>query len=110
MIVAICGLISVNAYAGSWLSGVYVNQDSSGMMDEVIFCDAGKAYAGMAHRSYQMQEKDGHEYVVLNSNGKFTFQVSEDKTELLPADDFTKEWFTKDKLRLDPNRKDTCNW
>lgn len=98
------------ASTSEWLTGVYVNQDKNSSMDEVVFCDAGKAYAGMGHREYQISKQDGHDIVVLQSNGKFSFNVSADRKELLPADDFTKEWFTKTKLTLDAERNDTCNW
>ncbi|MFN1582032.1 hypothetical protein [Vibrio rotiferianus] len=112
LLLSLCslGLVANGCFAAEWLEGVYVNQDESSLMDEAIFCDSGKAYAGMAPRLYQIEEKDDGNYVVLNSNGKFTFKISDDRTELFPADGFTSQWFTETSLKLDPKRNDTCNW
>ncbi|PTW58779.1 hypothetical protein C8N35_10983 [Breoghania corrubedonensis] len=103
-------LAAGTASAADWLQGTYVNGDKDSLMDEAIFCDGGKAYAGMGHRTYTLEERDGKTFVVLSSNGKFTFIVAGDGHKLLPADDFTKEWFTKTGLTKDPARTDTCNW
>lgn len=104
------GVLSASpAFAADWLQGVYVNQDADGLMKEVVFCDGGKAYAGMGHRQYTVDKEDGKTVVTLQSNGTFHFTESKDGA-LLPADDFTKEWFTKTSLVKDPSRKDTCNW
>ncbi|WP_321502402.1 hypothetical protein [Breoghania sp.] len=103
-------MVAGSASAADWLQGTYVNTDKESLMDEAIFCDGGKAYAGMAQRTYSTEMRDGKQVVVLNSNGKFTFIVAEDGEKLLPADVFTKEWFTKTGLKKDANRKDTCNW
>ncbi|MGR5211610.1 hypothetical protein ACPV4A_13745 [Vibrio rotiferianus] len=112
LLLSLCslGLVANSCFAAEWLEGVYVNQDESSSMDEAIFCDSGKAYAGMAPRLYQIEVKDDGNYVVLNSNGKFTFKISDDRTELFPADGFTSQWFTETSLKLDPKRNDTCNW
>ena len=111
VIFAVAFLAAGSASADEWLQGTYINDDADGMMSEAIFCDAGKAYVGgMARRTYTVEMRDGKKFVVLNSNGKFTFSVSDDSEKLLPADDFTKEWFTKTSLTKDPKRKDTCNW
>lgn len=104
------GLVVQSAFAAEWLTGVYINQDENAMMDEVVFCTDGKAYAGMSPRDYQISTKDDGDYVVLNSNGTFTFKVSEDRATLTPADEFTSSWFTKSSLKLNPSKKDSCNW
>lgn len=96
--------------AEEWLQGTYINQDEDSLMDEATFCEDGKVYAGMAPRTYKMETRDGKPVVVLSSNGTFTFTVSDDEQMLTPADDFTKEWFTKTGLKKDPARDDTCNW
>lgn len=103
-------LCSYSAVASDWLQGVYINNDKNSGMDEVIFCDAGKAYAGMAHRQYTIETKDGQQIVELSSNGKFHFIVTDNGEKLLPADSFTKDWFTSSSLTKDTTRTDTCNW
>ncbi|RXJ68252.1 hypothetical protein CRV08_08350 [Halarcobacter ebronensis] len=104
------GTAAISLFATDWLTGVYINQDKKSFMDEVIFCENGKAYAGMAPRKYEIVDKGDEKLIVLNSNGKFTFKISENKDELFPADKFTKDWFTTATLKLDPKRKDKCNW
>lgn len=111
-LLSLCSLVLVagNALAADWLVGVYVNQDEKASMNEAVFCKEGKVYTGMSPRQYTISSKDNVNYIVLQSNGTFTFRVSDDKTELFPADSFTTQWFTKSSLKLDPKRKDTCNW
>jgi hypothetical protein len=96
--------------AADWLQGVYLNNDKDSSMDEVIFCADGKAYAGMGHRTYAINSENGQKVLTLSSNGTFTFTVSDDENTLLPADKFTKDWFTTTSLSKDPKRTDTCNW
>ncbi|MDJ0931182.1 hypothetical protein [Breoghania sp.] len=109
-IVTISSVMAGSAMVADWLEGTYVNQDADSLMKEAVFCDGGKAYAGMGHRIYTVEAREGTKYVVLQSDGKFTFSVSDDGQTLSPADDFTKEWFTKTGLKKDPKRTDTCNW
>jgi hypothetical protein len=104
------GLTSMSAFAQDWIEGVYINQDTKSFMKEVIFCKDGKAYSGMSPRKYEVVSKNNETHIVLNSNGVFTFKLSNDKKELFPVDEFTTKWFTKKSLKLDANRKDTCNW
>ncbi|WP_116644315.1 hypothetical protein [Salinivibrio sp. HTSP] len=104
----VASLFANASFAQDWLEGVYINQDKDSLMEEVIFCQGGKAYAGMSPRKYEMTAKNDEKLVVLKSNGVFTFKVSADNKELFPVDDFTKNWFTEKTLLLDSNRTDTC--
>lgn len=97
--------------APSWLNGVYINKDKTPSIDEVVLCDDGKAYlGGLAQGSYQIHSEGKVDYITLQSNGLFTFTVSNDRQKLLPSDSFTLDWFTKSELKLDSSRNDTCNW
>ena len=46
--------------------------------------------------------------VKMNANGQFVFKLSADKKELIPADDFTKEWGASEPYILDLDAKITC--
>lgn len=104
----VVSLFANASYAQEWLEGVYINQEKDSLMEEVVFCKDGKAYAGMSPRNYEMTTKNDERFVVLKSNGVFTFKVSDDNKELFPVDSFTKNWFTEKTLLLDSDRKDTC--
>ncbi|MDC0610215.1 hypothetical protein OAP63_05735 [Vibrio sp.] len=94
----------------AWLNSVYINQDTNAMMKEVVFCEDGKVAIDGTRRDYTVENKDGHKQITVNANGAFHFSVSADETQLLPTDDFTKEWFTKSALQQDKSNTTTCEW
>lgn len=104
------GLFSVTAQSAEVAGGVYVNQDKNPMIKTIAFCGNGKALVeDMVWRSYTKESRDDGDYIILNSNGVFTFKVAADKASLAPADEFTGKWFTHSKLQRDSNKKADCD-
>lgn len=91
-----------------WLSGVYVNQDQGALADELTFCPAGKALFSSILAAYVVEGKDDGRVVTLYSNGAFTLKVADNGNQLLPADDFTRQWLTKSSLKRDTRKQDEC--
>ncbi|UNZ00020.1 hypothetical protein MQE36_06640 [Zhouia spongiae] len=94
----------------AWISGVYKNRAETGGLREIMFCDEGNALVeNMIKRTYTSVKENGKHKIILQSNGTFTFYVSEDKKELTPADDFTKEWGTSEIFVIDGSEEVKCN-
>ena len=89
------------------VKGVYTNANAE-LVSSFGFCGNGKGAAGsdgfMTNRTYTV---DG-DLVKMNANGAFVFKLSADKKELIPADDFTKEWGAAEPYVLDPDAKINC--
>ncbi|MEI2383775.1 hypothetical protein [Breoghania sp. JC706] len=112
LLLATCLVVAntASAFASDWLHGTYVNEDKDQFIHEVLFCEDGKALARIERRTYAINVRDGKRYVEFYWNGAFSFEVSKDEQKLLPADDFTREWFTATALTRDPARTETCDW
>ncbi|MEQ9971535.1 hypothetical protein ABRP72_20455 [Pectobacterium carotovorum] len=91
-----------------WLDGVFVNQDKSSLNKSLTFCPAGRALYDFVNAAYVVEGKDDSRIITLYSNGAFNIKVSDNGNELLPNDEFTKEWLTKSSLKRDPNQNYEC--
>ncbi|KAA8998564.1 hypothetical protein FJU30_16315 [Affinibrenneria salicis] len=92
-----------------WLEGTFVNQDKTSLAKELAFCPAGKASFSGIRAAYVIEGKDNERIITLYSNGAFKLKVAQNGDELLPADDFTKQWLTETSLKRDPNQQYQCN-
>lgn len=110
---AICLAVSGMAVSSAFaldlgdVRGVYTNADAE-LVSSFGFCGNGKGAAGsdgfMVNRTYTVEG----DLVKMNANGQFVFTLSADKKELIPADDFTREWGAADPYVLDAEAKIDC--
>lgn len=106
---AVAGMAASSAFALelSDVNGVYTNADAE-LVSSFGFCGNGQGAAGsdgfMVNRVYTVEG----DLVKMNANGQFVFTLSADKKELVPADDFTREWGAAEPYVLDPNAKIDC--
>jgi hypothetical protein len=106
---AVSGMTVSSSFAldVSDVTGVYTNPDAD-LVSSFGFCGNGQGAAGsdgfMVSRTYTVE----NDLVKMNSNGQFVFELSADKTKLIPADDFTKEWGAVEPYVLDPAAKINC--
>lgn len=91
-----------------WLEGVFVNQDKTSLVKDVIFCPAGKVILDFIKAAYIVEGKDDNRVITLYSNGAFNMKVSDNGNELLPKDEFTKKWVTSSGLKRDPSQEYEC--
>ncbi|PWC11808.1 hypothetical protein B4923_13380 [Brenneria roseae subsp. americana] len=91
-----------------WLEGVFVNQDKNALAKTLTFCPAGQALFDFIRAAYIIEGRDDDRIITLYSNGAFRLKVSDKGNELLPENDFTKEWLTKSSLKHDPNQQYEC--
>lgn len=95
-----------------WLEGVYVNEDHDALAKSLTFCKAGMALYDFINAGYVVEgegEGEGDDRVItLYSNGAFKLKVAENGKVLMPDDDFTKQWLTKSRLKLDATQPYEC--
>nr|WP_086940149.1 hypothetical protein [Thaumasiovibrio occultus] len=97
--------------AQRWLKGTYINQDPAPPLDgiDVKFCPDGKLeFSNGAGRSYEIKTVENQELVIVQSHRTFRFTMSQDRNELFPYDNFTREWLTGVSLKYDPNAIASC--
>ena len=93
-----------------WLEGNY-KSTGSGLLNDLRLCADGKAVVEEVLRAtYTTVGGDEGLWVILSSNGSFTFIVSEDRKTLTPADEFTKEWGNNGILVQDESNTEGCSY
>ncbi|MET3598571.1 hypothetical protein [Martelella mangrovi] len=106
---AVSGMMASSVFAWDLgdLRGVYTNADAE-LVSSFGFCGNGQGAAGsdgfMVNRTYTVEG----DLVKMNANGQFVFTLSADKKELIPADDFTREWGAAEPYVLDTEAKIDC--
>ncbi|MEH0874960.1 hypothetical protein QM999_09640 [Pectobacterium cacticida] len=88
-----------------WLEGGFVNQDKSSLNKSLTFCPAGQALYDFIKAAYVVEGKDDNRVITLYSNGAFTIKVSYNGNALLPGDELTKTWLTKNKPHAPKKRR-----
>ncbi|HEA3202760.1 TPA: hypothetical protein RVS02_004349 [Aeromonas veronii] len=57
---------------------------------------------------YVVEGEGDDRVITLYSNGAFKLKVAENGKILMPDDDFTKQWLTKSRLKLDATQSYEC--
>ncbi|WP_310621418.1 hypothetical protein [Flexibacterium corallicola] len=100
-------LTSAQALELGSVKGVFTNTE--GFVKSFGFCGDGTGAVGedgfMTNRTYTVKDNLVH----VNSNGAFVFELKEDGSALLPADDFTRQWAHAEPYVLDEKTTINCN-
>ncbi|HDN9022264.1 TPA: hypothetical protein P2I16_004359 [Aeromonas salmonicida] len=100
--------VLVKSEEPQWLEGVYVNEDHDARAKSLTFCKAGMALYDFINAGYVVEGEGNDRVITLYSNGAFKLKVAENGKVLMPDDDFTKQWLTNSRLKLDATQPYEC--